>query len=195
MLKIKYLLGVIALFSLVSCTSYRVVSDVDDTVDFSEFETFEFYGWANDSDQFLTKLDKDRIEANFGEEALRRGITGVDEDGDIIASLFIVGELRTEQRANTMTTGMGHMGGAGWGRRGMAAPGWGWGTAHSSTVITEDRYVEGTLMCEVFDKDDKELIWQVIGTKRVSDDPKRRAHDFKKIIARMMREYPVKPVK
>ena len=84
--------------------------------------------------------------------------------------------------------------GRGMHRRGMRSPGWGWGTAHSTTVITESQYLEGSLIIEAYDPDDKLLIWQAIGTKTVSEDPKKRAKDIPKKVAAIMKEYPVKPV-
>ena len=49
-------------FLLQGCSSVKVVSDKDPTVDFSQLKTFEFYGWADNSDQKLTRFDKERIE-------------------------------------------------------------------------------------------------------------------------------------
>lgn len=175
---------------MTSCTSTKVYSDVDESQDFTEFTTFEFSGWTDDSDQFLTRLDKDRIEQAFTKEANDRGLNEVESDGDVIACLYLTLQARTEQRANTTTTGMGGMN-----RRGMRSPGWGMGMAHSSTVVTTDHFVEGTLMAELYDKDDKELIWRALGTERVNENPKKRAKDIQRVISYIMNEYPIKPAK
>ena len=176
---------------LTSCSTYQVVSDKDDSEDFTQFKTFEYWGWAEDSDQVLNRFDKERIETAFREEAEKRGIKKVESNGDVIASLYVVGKVRTEQTANTTT-----MGGAGMmGPRGMRHPGWGWGAAHSTTTITESQYLEGTLVIELYDQADKKLVWQAVGTKRVSDDRQRRAAEIPKFIAAIMKKYPVKPIK
>ena len=87
----------------------------------------------------------------------------------------------------------------GMGHRGMRSPGWGWGGGmsmqQSHTVINETNYIEGTLMIELFDPKDKKLIWQAIGTKTVSEDPKKREKGIPKKVAAIMKVYPVNPIK
>jgi hypothetical protein len=190
-LKLKSIIYLFALVQFSSCSSVKVISDKDNTEDFTQFKTFEFYGWAENSDKVLTRFDRERIEAAFVEEAKKRGLTGVKENGDVIVSLFVVGEVKTQTTANTTSTGMGGMNTMGRRGRGMG----GWGTTQSHTVINETNYIEGRLMVEMFDTVDKNLIWQAIGTKRVSDDPKKREKGIPKKVAAIMREYPVKPIK
>lgn len=196
-LKTSILLSFLVMI-LSGCASTKVVSDKDGSVDFSKIRTFEFYGWADNSDAVLTRFDKERIEAAFIEEGGKRGITKAESNGDVIVSLFIVADLKTQKTANTTTTGMG-MGGMGMGHRGMRSPGWGWGGGmgmqQSHTVINETNYIEGTLMIELFDPKDKKLIWQAIGTKTVSEDPKKREKGIPKKVAAIMKVYPVNPIK
>jgi len=177
-----------------SCSSTKVVSDKDRTFDFTTIKTFEYSGWADNSDEVLTRFDKERIETAFLKEGSKRGLTKVASNGDAIVSLFIIGEMKTQKTANTTTTGMG-MGGMG--RRGMrmGGGGMGMGMSQSHTVINETNYIEGTLMIEMFDPDDKKLIWQAIGTKTVNDDPKKREKGIPKKVRAIMNEYPVKPLK
>jgi hypothetical protein len=81
----------------------------------------------------------------------------------------------------------------------MRSPGWGWGggmgMAQSTTTYNETQYLEGTLMIEMFDRADKKLIWQAVGTKRVAEDPKMREKDIPRKVAAIMNAYPVKPEK
>ncbi len=86
-IKLKSIFYLLAIIQFSSCSSVKVYSDLDRSEDFTLFKTFEFYGWANNSDQVLTRFDKERIEAAFVEEARKRGLTGVKENGDVI---FIV---------------------------------------------------------------------------------------------------------
>ena len=186
----------LVLFAIMSgCSSTKVVSDKDPSVNFEEFKTYEFYGWRDNSDQILTRFDRERIQQSFAEEARKRGMTRVDSGGDIIVTLNVIGKVKTQQTANTTTTGMGMGMGPGMGRRGMMGPGWGWGTAHSTTVINEREYLEGSLIVEAFDPDDKLLIWQAVGTKTVSEDPQKRAKGIPKKVEAIMKKYPVKPIK
>ena len=194
-IKLKSFIYLLALIQFSSCSSVKVFSDKDKTEDFTQFNTFEFYGWAENSDQALTRFDKERIEAAFIEEAKKRGMTGVKENGDVIVSLFILGEVKTQKTANTTTTGMGGMNTMGRGHRGMGGPAWGWGATQSHTVVNETNYIEGRLMVEMFDVEDKKLIWQAVGTKRISEDPKKREKGIPNKVSAIMKTYPVKPIK
>jgi hypothetical protein len=51
-----------------ACSSLTVKSDYDKEADFTKYKTFEYYGWAEDSDKILNRFDKERIENAFGEE-------------------------------------------------------------------------------------------------------------------------------
>lgn len=75
----KNILVLLAGILFASCSSITVVTDVDKNVDFSQFKTLTFYGWAEGSDKILTDLDKRRIENAFQDEFAKRGITVVKE--------------------------------------------------------------------------------------------------------------------
>lgn len=192
-MKLKSIIYLLALIQFSGCSSTKVISDKDSTEDFTQFKTFEYYGWAENSDQVLTRFDKERIEAAFAEEGRKRGLTRNDSNGDVIVVLFVTGEMKTQMTAQTNTMGMAGTNTRG--RGGMQSPGWGWGTTHSTTTINESNYLVGTLMIEMYDKIDQKLIWQAIGTKTVSEDPKKRESGIPKKVAAIMREYPVKPIK
>ncbi len=68
-------------------------------------------GWTQDSNKLLSPFDKQRIEEAAGAEFKKRGIEIVEEGGDLIGSLFIVTEDKTQVTANT--TNMGGYGGYG----------------------------------------------------------------------------------
>ena len=101
------LLGSISFLLVSGCSSIKVISDKDSTVDFSQFKTFEYFGWADESDKILNRFDKERIEKAFGIEFGKRGLTYVDSGGDVIVTLFIVAEQKTKTTATT--TGRGGM--------------------------------------------------------------------------------------
>ena len=183
-------LGVCLLVILTNCSSIKVVSDLDTTEDFAVFKTFEYYGWAEGSGDRINQLERDRIERAFADEFTKRDMRKVDSNGDVVVALFITGRVRTQTTANTTTTGMGGMN-----RRGMRSPGWGWGTTHSTTTFNETQFLEGTLMIEMFDPVDKKLIWQAMGTKTIKEDPEKRAKNIPRVVAEIMKKYPVKPTK
>jgi len=194
----NYLFIFLAAFLFVGgCSSITVVSDYDKTIDFTQFKTFEYYGWADNSDRILTPFDKERIEKAFGDEFRKRGLTYVKEGGDLVVALYIVTEKKSETTAHT--SGMGYGGGYG-GYYGYG-PGWGWGggyggmgMASSTTTYSTYDYVVGTLVVDVFDKAGEKLIWESVGSGIVDDNPQTRDDSTPKTVAKIMSPYPVAPI-
>lgn len=180
--------GLLGLLIISSCSSMKVYSDVDPTADWSKYKTFEYYGWAEESDKILTRFDRDRIENAFGEEFKARELEYVEDDGDMIVTLFIVVEQKKGATAHTTSMGGAYGGYYGYG------PGYGWGGGHSTTTIQEYDYAVGTLVCDVFDAEDKKLLWEGIGTKTVDSDPQTRDKSVPKAVKAIMSKFPVKPL-
>ena len=73
----------------------KITADYDKSVDFTKYKTFEYYGWAQESDKLLNNLDKVRIEDAFANEFYARGLSYVLGEGELIVTLFIVVEEKT----------------------------------------------------------------------------------------------------
>lgn len=188
--KIKSLLAILSIGLLFSsCATIKVNSDVDASVDFSKYKTFQYYGWTKDSDKQLNDLDKRRLEQAFRKEFEKRGLTLVESGGDLVVSLFILVKQKVEQEATTTYNGGGYYGGYyGYGPR------WGWGPGYSSTRVSEYEYQEGTLVVDVFDAAEKRLIWESIGVGTIDENPSNREKNIPKAVEKIMEDYPVKPI-
>ena len=186
-------LGFLGVFLLNSCSGIKVISDTDPTIDWSKFSTLEYYGWAEESDKILTRFDKERIENAFGDEFKRRGFSFVEDNADLIVTLFIVVEQKTQTTATTTSMGGGYGGYYG-GYYGYG-PGYGWGGGHSTTSINEYDYEVGTLVCDVFDAKSETLIWEGIGTKTIDENPAKRDRNIPKGVQAIMAKFPVYPAK
>jgi len=184
-------LGITGLFLLNACSGIKVVADGDPTTDWSKYTTYEYYGWAEESDQLLNRFDKERIESSFENEFNRRGMKYVESGGDMIVSLFVVIEQKTSKTATTTSMGGGYGGYYG-GYYGYG-PGYGWGGGHSTTTISEYDYQVGTLVCDVFDVEKKVLIWEGIGTKTINENPAKREVGIPKAVQAIMSKFPVAP--
>lgn len=162
-------------------------------MDFNQFKTYQYYGWAKNTDKLLNSLDKERVENAFAKEFKKRGLTFTKENGDLVISLFFVTKEKTETTANT--TGVGAYGGYYSGYYGYG-PRWGWGHGfnYSTTTYTTHDYKEGTLIVNVFDAKAKKLIWEGIATDALKENPKGREDRIKNVVARIMDHYPVKPI-
>ena len=184
-------LGFLGILLINACSGIKVVSDVDPTVDWSQFSTIEYYGWAEESDKILNRFDKERIEYAFGDEFKKRGFEIIESGGDLIVTLFIVVEQKTSATATTTSMGGGYGGYYG-GYYGYG-PGYGWGGGHSTTTIQEYDYAVGTLVCDVFDAKSETLIWEGIGTKTIDEDPAKRDRSVPKAVQAIMSKFPVRP--
>jgi len=190
MKKIILIFSMAALF-LAGCSTIQVTSDYDRSVDFTQYKTYSYYGWAHNSDKLLNQLDKERFERAFADEFKKRGLTYVEEGGDLVVALYIVTEDKQETTATTTSFGGGpYYGGYYYGY----GPGWGWGGGMSSTSINTYDYTVGTLICDVFDAKAKKLIWEGVGQKTVDENPGNREESIPKAVAAIMAQYPVPPV-
>ena len=186
-LKLPILLIFLAIYSS-SCSSLKVTSDMDKSVDFSQISTFEYYGWAKDSDQILNHFDKKRIEQAFGEEFSKRNMKLVESNADVTVALYIVTEQKTKKSSSTSSMG------GGYGKRYGYGPGWGWGNGISSTTYSEYDYEVGTLVVSVFDTKKEVLIWTSVGKGTIEEDTKNREKSIPKTVKSIMEKYPIKPI-
>lgn len=168
-------------------THAQVKSDYDKNIDFSKFKTYSFGGWENDSDKILNSFDKKRITDALVSEFSSRGMTYTQENGQVVITLFIVVNQKTSTTAYTnYNSTMGYRGRWGWGYGTM-------GTA--TTTYNENDYLEGTFVVDMYDNTSKNLIWQGIITSVVNEKPEKREKTIPKKIKKLMKAYPVKPLK
>jgi len=191
---LSFLLAIIAAFTISSCSSTKFNVDKDDAVDFTKYNTFQYYGWAEESNKIINQLDQERIEKAFGAELEKRGLTYEKETGDLIVTLYIVTEQKTKTSATTTGTGMG--GGYGYGGYYGYGPSYGWGgmsTAH--TTYSEYDYIVGTLIIDIYDAKEKKLIWESVAKGTVNEKTKGREERVNSLVRKMMIKYPVPAAK
>lgn len=198
----KYLnsIWLLSLIFLGACSSITVTSDFDKEVDFTKYKTYEYFGWAEESDKILNRFQRERIEKAFGDEFDKRGLKYVKDGGDMVVSLYIVVDKKTSTTAYTNHNGMGGYGygGMGWyggygGGYGMGGMGMGMGS--STTTYSEKDYLAGTLVVDVFDKAEKKMIWQSVGQKTIEENPKKAERNTSKVAAAIMKPFPIKVIK
>ena len=183
---ILFIIALILVFSA-SSIAQKVKVDFDKNTDFSKYKTIEFLGWQDDIDQLLNDFDKKRIRESFKSEFESRNLEKDDENPDMVFSLYLVVSQKTSTTGYTNYYG-GYGGGY---HRG----GWGWGAGHSSTTYTENDYLEGTMVLDVYDAKSKDLIWQSVATGTVNEKPEKREKSIPKTIKKLMKKFPIEPVK
>lgn len=182
----------VALLAVGCGSGVKVTSDYDNTVNFSNYKTYEYYGWSDNSDQLLTEFDKTRIESAFSKEFSNRGWTYTQSNGDAIVSLFIVVDKKTSYTSYTNHYNTGVYGGMygpvyGYGYN----PGMAGGFGTSTTTTQQNDYLVGTLIVDVFDAKTKKHIWQGIGKKTVSENTSKREERINTAVEEIMKAFPV----
>lgn len=182
-----------------SCSSYRIVSQHDKTVDFKKFETYSFYGWKGDTDNLTAKQIK-IIEESFGKELEQRGLVHKEVGGDLVLSFFIV--------VDKTTTTNRYNGYYGYGYYTFEQPDWGWGSnvyvsaggyalpPDNGVPYRENAYYQGTIVCDAFNNATKKLAWQSVFTKALN--PRKQGNPeetIPNIVTRIMKDYPIKEQK
>ena len=184
-LKLTLLAVIIAI--LHSCSSVKVVTDQDKTVDFTQYKTYSFLGWQNDSDKMLSEFDKKRIKDSFKKELDARGLKIAEQDGDLELTLFVVVDQQTSTTAYTEYYGTRY--------RGYRRYRGGWGHGYASTTYSEQDYLQGTLVVDAFDGESKDQVWQGIAKSTVDEEPSRREKTIPKKVSALMKKFPIEVIK
>jgi len=183
------LLIFIFLLFLASCSSLKVYTDSDKTVDFSQFKTFSLYPWDYKHGYQINDYDKGTILNAIKTEMSAKGYKFQKEEGDLVISIFITLDNVTSYDAYTNHYGGWAGYGGGWGYYGFGY-GYGYGPGYSTTTVTENNYQEGTLIIDIFNAADKKLIWQGIGSKEVQTDLDKRDQQLPKNVGKILASFP-----
>jgi hypothetical protein len=169
---------------ITSCSSVRVATDYDKQADFKSYKTFAFFKTGIDKAE-ISDLDKRRILRAIEAELLAKGFTK-SETPDLLVSIF----TKSQQRVDVYNNAWG-MGGWGWGGFGPwgggFGPGWGWGWNNQPVVSTQS---EGVLFIDLIDMENKELIWQGMGTGVISQNIDKKETQIKEFVTKIMEKYP-----
>lgn len=179
-MKTLRLLPLLALLIIVtSCSTVKVASDYDQSVNFADYKTYAFYKPGIDKAD-ISDLDKKRILRAIDAEMSAKGFTK-SENPAVLVSIFTKAKERIDVYQNNWGTGNF------WGAWGGGPWGWG-GAAYGNTV---SRSTSGTLYIDLIDTNKKQLIWQGQGTAPlVSGNIEKREARIQEIVREIMMIYP-----
>lgn len=172
---IKPLMVLLVAVSFASCSTVKVASDYDQSVNFQDYKTFAFFKPGVDKAE-ISDLDKKRILKAIESEMLAKGFVKSD-DPSLLVSIFTTAQERVDIYNNY---------GWGWGA-------WGpWSYPYGNSV---SKSTQGTLYIDLIDAAKKELVWQGQGTGYLETDVKHKQERINEIVSEIMTEYPPKMVK
>ena len=187
-LKNTIIIILVFIFSL-QMNAQKVTIDFNKDTDFSEYNSFTFLGWQKDSEKLMNDLDKERMRKAFASEFNSREMKKGGDDSDMAITLYLVLEQETSTTAYTNYYGTGGR----YGRYGRGS--WGWGNGYANTTYSENDYIKGTLVMDVYDNKTNQLIWQGVVSGTVKENPKKRDKSIPKTVKKLMKKFPIKPIK
>lgn len=171
-------LAIAVALAFVSATAFAqdVKVDFDKDADFSALKTFSTRigtSWGNE-------ISEKRILAEVEETLVEKGWQKVDANPAALVVLH--GATETRRTLNTF-----YSGGAGWG--GYGYRGWG-GMGMGTATTTESEYVVGTLVVDIFNASNKQLVFRGAAQDEISDKPEKNVKKVEKATKKMFKDFP-----
>jgi hypothetical protein len=170
------ILAVLFLFILGSCSSIKVNSDYDKSVDFSKYKTYAFHKRGIDRVE-ISGLDKKRILNAIDAELSKKGMTK-SENPDLLVNIFTKERERID--VDQYNAGWGY----GWG--------YGWNPYLWGGRTYVSTYVEGTLYIDLIDAKKKELVWEGEGVGYLTESRERKESQINEFVAKILAQFPPK---
>ena len=178
------ILGAAALTLVVgACSGIQVNSDYNPDIDFTLYRTFAWAEGAGTGDD--PRVDNDLVDQRF-----RRAIEselvsrGMEKTASGQPDVFVGYQMALDDRVSYQTVNSYY--GTGWGYRGVYG-----GVGTSRTTSTE--YTVGTLVIDVYDARQRELVWRGSGEGKVNQarDPEESQERINQAVTRIFRDFPV----
>src|ERR1700683_1356680 len=153
----------LSLAMLPTVSAQQVKIDFDHQADFSRYKT---YSWQEIKPE--NSLWDARIKSAVDSELAAKGWTQVASGGDVA-----IVAIKTTQTQRTLQTFYDGFGG-----------GWGWrrcrGGEFGESETTEQDYKEGTLVIDMYDAKNKQLIWRSSAEDALSSKPEKNEKNLEK---------------
>jgi hypothetical protein len=162
-------LPVIALLAIATTSvAQDVKTDYDHHANFSQYHTY-YWEKVKTSDP----LWQSRIQDAVDHDLQAKGWQRVDNGGDV--AVTAVGSTHNQQEYQTFYDGMGR--------------GWRWGGFGETTTHVEN-YAVGSLVLDLYDAHNKQLIWRGVAQDTLSDKPEKNEKKLEKSVNKMLEHFP-----
>jgi hypothetical protein len=176
----KHVLFIVMVLTISSCSSVKVAYDFDKQADFTKYKTYAF---TEDVAKLpVDDLNRGRIINAVETELAAKGFSKSDNP-DVLIDIFVTAKKRTEAVANTSGPG-------GYGYYGR----YGYGGGFSTTTVSYNDYVDGTLLINMVDKSTEKIAWQGRGTRTIDEDASasKREQNINYAVKQIFTNYPPK---
>ena len=163
---------VLSLLFAVSAVAQKINVDWDRTENFSNFHT---YAWQTSPHPAKGLWDQ-RIIDGVDKQLQSKGLQKVESDPDV----WVVYSNSIKDQKQVVGTGY-NMG-----------PGWGWGYWGGPTTTTYNTFVtkEGTLVLELANSKDHQLLWRGSATATISDNSNKNIKTLDNALTKLFKNFP-----
>lgn len=150
----------VAIIAISACASTpKTFSNVDQSIDFSQYETFGFFPTLSTDNEQYESLVSNFLKVAVAQELSKRGLTHSDNP-DLLVNFYI----NTEDKIRTRSVPTA---GAYYGYRDPFYDPW---VGYGGYETRIEQFTEGTLNIDVVDAGSKKLVWEGSIVGRVTDE-------------------------
>jgi len=163
---------ILGLLASSAAVAQKTNIDWDRQANFSQYHTYMWQPSPHPAKGFWD----DRIVSAVDQQLQTKGLTKVDSNPD----LWVVYSKSIQDQTQTIGTGYSY------------GPYWGWGVWGAPTTTTYNTWVtkEGTLVVEISDSKQHELLWRGSATDTISDNSNKNIKILDKAVAKLFKGYP-----
>jgi hypothetical protein len=152
--------------AIATTATASIKRDYDPETDFLAYKTWSF----GDGTEAPNDLVQGRIEKAIETQLAAKGLTRDDNSPDL--------RVVTHAKVGSQTVISG------------SSFGYGWRGGYGSTMTTVDQVPIGTLVVDLVDAQDNELVWRSSGDSLLSSTPEKSQKKINKIVKKMFKKYP-----
>ena len=175
-LRLASTIGILAL--VVGCGGIKSTVDYAHDADFSSYSTYAWHDGSASDIQDSDPLNHERLVSAIDGQMSQHGFRKVDSNPDIYITYH--GEDKQQTQLDTS-----YMGG-GWGY----GAGWRWGGGMGSSTTTVRQYTVGTLVFDMWDAKQKQLVYRATASDTLSDNPQKNAQKVQEAAEKLFESYP-----
>ena len=182
------IIAITTLAIISSCSSTKVVTDADKSVDFTKYKTYELKRYEGEDGSMsiiINEMNEKRIYHSIERQLTSHGVEHSSEPDVYVVYGIDLDLVRGYSTSTSYTGGPNYA----YGRRGRVYYGGGFGSSHSTTVETQT--TNGKLAVGLIDAENDEQIWISEGTKEISQNRKNVEENIKKSVDKIFKDFPI----
>ena len=174
MYKRLFAVAVLCCLSSTLALAQKIETDWDRTANFANFHT---YAWEK-SPHPAKGFWNDRIIDAVNKELQAKGLSMVDASAN--PDMWVVYSNSIKDQKQVVGTGY------------SMGPGWYWGGWGGPSSVTYNTYVtkQGTLVVEIADAKNKQLLWRGSATDTISDNSNKNINNLNKAVTKLFQKFP-----